>query len=75
MLRWFGWGETARGRERFGKPHLMEVEPARCRMAFLVGLSVWNAPLVRAAGLTDHVWSLRDVLMIRVPPWPQSHEV
>jgi len=24
-----------------------------------------------AAGLTDRVWSLRDVLMFRVPPWPQ----
>ena len=25
-----------------------------------------------AAGLTDHVWSLRAVLLFRVPPWPQS---
>jgi IS1 family transposase/transposase-like protein len=25
-----------------------------------------------AAGLTNHVWSLREVLMYRVPPWPQS---
>jgi len=25
-----------------------------------------------AAGLTDHVWSLRELLMVRVPPWPQS---
>jgi IS1 family transposase len=25
-----------------------------------------------AAGLTDHVWSLREVLSFRVPPWPQS---
>jgi IS1 family transposase len=24
-----------------------------------------------AAGLTDHVWSLREVLLSRVPPWPQ----
>jgi len=24
-----------------------------------------------AAGLTDHVWSLREVLLFRVPPWPQ----
>src|SRR5262249_40723799 len=23
-----------------------------------------------AAGLTNHVWSLREVLMYRVPPWP-----
>jgi IS1 family transposase len=25
-----------------------------------------------AAGLTDHIWSLREVLLFRVPPWPQS---
>jgi transposase-like protein len=25
-----------------------------------------------AAGLPDHVWSLREVLLFRVPPWPQS---
>ena len=25
-----------------------------------------------AAGLTDRVWSLREVLMYRVPPWPQT---
>jgi hypothetical protein len=24
-----------------------------------------------AAGLTDRVWSVRDVLLFRVPPWPQ----
>ncbi len=24
-----------------------------------------------AAGLTDHVWTLREVLRFRVPPWPQ----
>jgi IS1 family transposase/transposase-like protein len=24
-----------------------------------------------AAGLTDRIWSLREVLMYRVPPWPQ----
>src|SRR5207244_10561823 len=24
-----------------------------------------------AAGLTDQVWSLREVLLFRVPPWPQ----
>ena len=24
-----------------------------------------------AAGLTNHVWSLRDMLLFRVPPWPQ----
>jgi hypothetical protein len=25
-----------------------------------------------AAGLTDHVWSLKEVLCYRVPPWPQT---
>ena len=25
-----------------------------------------------AAGLTDHVWSLKEVLFYRVPPWPQT---
>jgi hypothetical protein len=28
-----------------------------------------------AAGLTDHVWSLREVLMFCVPPWPQLQTV
>ena len=28
-----------------------------------------------AAGLTDHVWSLKEVLLYRVPPWPQSQPV
>ncbi len=28
-----------------------------------------------AAGLTDHVWSLREVLCYRVPPWPQPAQV
>jgi hypothetical protein len=25
-----------------------------------------------AAGLTDYVWTLRDVLLCRMPSWPQS---
>ena len=28
-----------------------------------------------AAGLTDHVWRLREVLLYRVPPWPQPQTV
>ncbi len=28
-----------------------------------------------AAGLTDHVWTLREVLLYRVPPWPQPARV
>jgi len=28
-----------------------------------------------AAGLTDHVWSLKEVLLYRVPPWPQPQPI
>jgi len=28
-----------------------------------------------AAGLTDHVWTLREVVLFRVPPWPQPQEL
>jgi IS1 family transposase len=28
-----------------------------------------------AAGLTDHIWSLKEVLFYRVPPWPQPQTV
>jgi IS1 family transposase/transposase-like protein len=28
-----------------------------------------------AAGLTDRVWTLREVLLFRVPPWPQPQSV
>jgi hypothetical protein len=28
-----------------------------------------------AAGLTDHVWSLAEVLCYRIPPWPQAQTV
>lgn len=28
-----------------------------------------------AVGLTDHVWSLKEVLLSRVPPWPQPQTV
>jgi IS1 family transposase len=28
-----------------------------------------------AAGLTNHVWTLQEVLRFRVPPWPQPHAV
>jgi hypothetical protein len=33
---------------------------------------VWRSRTpAMAAGLTDHVWSLQEVLLFRVPPWPQ----
>jgi len=28
-----------------------------------------------AAGLTNHVWTLREVLLYRVPPWPQPYSL
>jgi hypothetical protein len=28
-----------------------------------------------AAGLTDHMWTLKEVLLHRVPPWPQPQTV
>jgi IS1 family transposase len=31
----------------------------------------WPCTPAMAAGLTDHVWTLREVLLFRVPPWPQ----
>jgi hypothetical protein len=31
----------------------------------------WPQPPAMAAGLTDHVWSLKEILLYRVPPWPQ----
>ena len=32
----------------------------------------WQAQTpAMVAGLTDHVWTLREVLLFRVPPWPQ----
>ena len=32
----------------------------------------WQAQTpAMAAGLTDHIWTRREVLLFRVPPWPQ----
>ncbi len=35
----------------------------------------WPGTPAMAAGLTDHVWTLREVLLFRVPPWPQPVRV
>jgi transposase-like protein/IS1 family transposase len=35
----------------------------------------WPCTPAMAAGLTDHVWSLTEVLLYRVPPWPQTQTV
>ena len=41
------------------------------------GSAKWWRPVTpaMAAGLTDHVWTLREVLLYRVPPWPQPQIV
>jgi IS1 family transposase/transposase-like protein len=31
----------------------------------------WPQTPAMAAGLADHAWTLREVLLFRVPPWPQ----
>ena len=37
------------------------------------GIKRWQPQMpAMAAGLTDRVWSLREVLRYRVPPWPQT---
>jgi IS1 family transposase len=35
----------------------------------------WPCTPAMAAGLSDHVWSLKEVLLYRVPPWPQPQAV
>jgi len=30
----------------------------------------WPRTPAMAAGLTDHTWTLQEVLLFRVPPWP-----
>src|SRR5713101_2459886 len=42
------------------------------RLFFLWALLLCLPPL---AGLTDRVWTLREVLLYRVPPWPQPQEL
>jgi hypothetical protein len=41
----------------------------------LLTLDVGDRTPAMAAGLTDHVWTLREVLLFRVPPWPQPQTV
>jgi IS1 family transposase len=57
----------------FGWPH------ASVRQALAAPISTYGTGAAKvgrpctpamAAGLTDHVWSLREVLLFRVPPWP-----
>jgi len=36
-----------------------------------LALSAQSTKQFHKLGLTDHVWTLRDVLVFRVPPWLQ----
>ena len=42
-----------------------------------MGSARWGRPCppAMAAGLTDPIWSLKEVLFYRVPPWPQAQTV
>jgi hypothetical protein len=35
----------------------------------------WSRTPAMAAGLPDHVWSLKEVLLFRVPPWSQPQTI
>jgi hypothetical protein len=64
--------------------HNFVVPHARLRQPLLIpeathgcgSAKVWRpCTPAMAAGLTDHVWSLTEVLCYRVPPWPQAQRV
>ena len=41
--------------------------------AMLIPGQLWRpCTPAMAAGVTDHVWSFKEVLLYRVPPWPQA---
>ena len=41
----------------------------------ILAIEVGPRTVAMAAGLTDHGWTLQEVLMFRVPPWPQPQAV
>jgi IS1 family transposase len=62
----------------FVLPHASLRQPLRAPVAPHDGGSakLWQpCTPAMAAGLTDHVWTLQEVLMFRVPPWPQPRAV
>jgi len=76
-----GWGQQlvlCQGYHTFVLPHasvrraLAESVPTNGRGSAKVGQPCTPA---MAAGRTDHVWSLREVLLFRVPPWPQPQTI
>ena len=61
--------------ERFVLPHASLRQALATPMATngKGSVKVWGpCTPAMAAGLTDHVWSLKEVLCYRVPPWPQA---
>jgi hypothetical protein len=40
-----------------------------------LNLSLRQRVAAMAAGLTDYVWSCKEVLLYRMPSWPQSQTV
>jgi IS1 family transposase len=62
----------------FGLPHASRRQPLPVPEATngTGSAKVWRpCTPAMAAGLTDHVWSLREVLLFRVPPWPQPQTI
>jgi hypothetical protein len=65
VRRWARFSSRVRQLSGWG---LLVPEPTHGRSA----AKVWRlCTPAMAAGLTDHVWSLEEVLCYRVPPWPQ----
>jgi IS1 family transposase/transposase-like protein len=60
----------------FVLPHISLRQPLPVAPAGTNSAKMWRpCTPAMAAGLTDHVWTLREVLMFRVPPWPQPQPV
>jgi len=62
----------------FVVPHASLRQPRAARLATngRGAAKVWQpCTPAMAAGLTDHVWTLKEVLLSRVPPWPQPQTV
>ena len=58
--------------ERFVLPHTRLRLPRPDVTQGIESVKRWQQQTpAMAAGLTDRVWSLREVLRYRVPPWPQ----
>jgi IS1 family transposase len=60
----------------FVLPHASLRQALRSPAAAPGSAKVWRpCTPAMAAGLTDHIWSLKEVLLYRLPPWPQVQMV